>query len=1037
MPRHLNAPDTVVVCRPGQMREAAVVLSCFPRANQPALFVMDPSPCSEAEYAALHESYRVMRNARDEATGRRKSRLSRSEPQTPPEWSNEEIDRRAEALTPFRRWTKRNRIFSELLKELPLRRAILLFEATDGDMSMFETVPIGRIRPEVRTPLLPSRLPWLNLTTEAANGEFTRKAWQMVRENEAFPELVVSCPPDAAELLVALDRALQNGSPLVIDGQAASPAETVDNPHATECVLIEADDTAARLVAVQYALRQNALLCVSAAPDTSAIENARQRIEDWQEGKLPDADPAALLAAMEGAVSQVVPDAIVERVGELPLTAFTAGVPYHFLHKGNADWSHKPIGLMSGDEFMIASIELYRDPGDDLPHFNILFDPGYFNPRETDGVMRALKSAHTFPLLLQKGAASITALIALAGAQVDLLYFNTHGSASGMALAEMPLPNYKLLQRITLGSHPIVFNDACLSWTGVGREFIAVGARAFLGTLWSVNADDAATYAIAVSERMMHGDVAVASCMRGTAADPITEKAYVFVGPVGMRLRDRVPQVGSEQATAYALAGALLQLATYVARSGPPPDSPYTGPIISSLLHNAQELCDEIDRRWPQPSVARVNLLTDQLAMGNALRFDQATAGFYAALSMRGLKMTQEVPWKTREENKVKADFRQACARIARKMEQLQPAANLLRLCAGDMEKEGLNPGGVFLDLSDLYLAMGMHDYALESALRAKEAFEKPEAKADKEVQAVRGLMLAWGRLAQLLRRANQTQEAEAAVREGYLAAEAVDDLREQAIFKMDESRIHQVRGDFPSAVKSAEGALQKALWSRDEDIKVAAYGTLTRALIFAGDLARASQNATEGRDLALEQDIPSQIADFQMDLCDIESQSGDTRAALVSLREAADCLVDAGNPEQIKRALTKSGVLFSQLKSWGALSDLAVLGTSVLPALETPDRSSVCTFLVQTLQKQIASLGWPASRDGLWKLRSDLQSAGKRRTQAIPEQAQFILDFAEACHAFVAGKREAALVTMQRLDTLSANGFQLVDFLAKGSAPV
>jgi len=134
MPANVSTPDTVVVCRPNQLREAAAVLSCFPAAAQPALFVMEPPPCTEAEYMAMHESYRTMRNLRDEALGSRRSRLNLRREGKAPDWSSEEIDRRVEALTPFRKWVKRNRLLSELLKGLPLRRAVFLFEAGQRDM---------------------------------------------------------------------------------------------------------------------------------------------------------------------------------------------------------------------------------------------------------------------------------------------------------------------------------------------------------------------------------------------------------------------------------------------------------------------------------------------------------------------------------------------------------------------------------------------------------------------------------------------------------------------------------------------------------------------------------------------------------------------------------------------------------------------------------------------------------------------------------------------------------------------------------------
>ncbi|MGA2372668.1 MAG: CHAT domain-containing protein [Candidatus Korobacteraceae bacterium] len=1033
MPANASTPDTVVVCRPNQLREAAVVFSCFPVANQPALFVIDPPPCSESEYMALHEHYRIMRNLRDEALGQRKARLIVRGGEKTPEWSDEEIDRRVEALTPFRRWAKRNLLLSDLFKVLPLQRAVFLFEATERDMSMFETVPVGRIRDDDRSPLLPDGIPRLTLSAGKGGLDYTRRAWQLVRREEPFPSGPRVTAGDCVALLSGFHAALRLGAPLVVaDGSVPpiSPAP-LDDAQASEAVLIEATEDAAKLVAVQYAVRNDARLCLYPAPKLDAIEDARQRIEGLQEGKLKDEDPSALLRALEESVSSVVPQQVVADVGDLPLTAFTTGVPYHLLRTGAADWSHKPIGLMTGDELLLTSIELYRRPAESGPHFNIVFDPGYFSPRETDGVLRELKSIPEFPLVLQRAAASNTALIALGGAPVDLIYFNTHGSASAMELRDMPLPGYKLLQRITLRNHPVVFNNACLSWTGVGRDFIAAGARSYIGTLWSVNADQAATFAITVANRIIQDKSTIAPAMHDTGADPVTEKAYVFVGPVGTRLREDESANIGEQENMYAVASALLQLAMSVANSGPPPDSPMTWPTIACLMQNAQSLCDELDRRWPEPSIARINLFSDQLSLGNMLPLNQANTDFYANLSMRGLKMQDSVNWKTRGDLKSKFHFRQVCARIAHKIGQIEPAINLLMMSAREIEQEGLTAGPEYLDPCDMYRETGKDDYALESALRAKEAFEKPQAGAEEQAEATCGLMLAYGRLDQLWLRANKLDEASTAAHEGYLAAERADDVKEQSTFKADESRIQMSRGDYKSAVASAEEALKKALWSRDEALKVGAYGTLARALIFAGDLPRAKENAIAGRDLALERDIPSQLVAFQVDLSDIERQSGDLGAALASLREAGDALAIVGNGERIKQVLTKSGELLAKLDSWEALTDTALLATAVLPALEASDRSSVCTFMVHSILSRIKKSGWQEARDGLWRLRTELQDGVAGRAGSIPQQAQFLLDLVEACHDYSKGNQKAALAIMERLDSVSAGGFQLVNFLA------
>lgn len=51
-----------------------------------------------------------------------------------------------------------------------------------------------------------------------------------------------------------------------------------------------------------------------------------------------------------------------------------------------------------------------------------------------------------------------------------------------------------------------------------------------------------------------------------------------------------------------------------------------------------------------------------------------------------------------------------------------------------------------------------------------------------------------------------------------------------------------------------------------------------------------------------------------------------------------------------------------------------------------------------------------------------------------MPEQTNFLLDLLQACHDYSKGNRNAALATMQRLDSLSASGFQLADFLTQGA---
>ena len=1019
-------PDTILLCRSSQMREAAVALSCFAVSAQPMLLVFDPPPCSAQDYRALHENYRIMRDLRDEALGRKAPRSGKKKA-APAEWSNEEIDRRVELLTPYRRWVKRNRLFGDLAKDIPsLRRAIFLFEARPEDLMLTETTPIGALSDE-RKPFLPETLQSLSLVAEAGapGAAFTRQAWRMVRgEAEPFPAATLAAAPDCVSVLAGLYRALREGLPLEIEPGAAGVAAEPP-PDATQAVVVEATEEASRLVAVCYALRKNARLSIYPAPDIQEIEHCRARVD-----ARGDADPAPLLDAMAQAVAAVVPPRVVAEVGELPVTAFTLRVPYHFLPA----WAKKPIGLMAGDELLLAEIDFFRRTPEDRPHLNLVFDPGYFHPEETDGVLAALKTIPAPPLLLRQFAASNTALISLAAAPIDLIYFNTHGGSDALVLPDLALPGYKLLQRITLRNHPAVFNNACLSWTGVGHEFVQVGARCYVGTLWRVDSAEAAKFAITAVGRMAAGSVAIAAALHDTGADAVTEQAYVFVGPVDARLpRHGDAGAGDRRKSLFDTARLLLFIGMDVANSGPAPDSPLTAPVIQSLRAAADDLCRRIDATWPEPSLDRLALMADELSFARYLPLDAATAEYYSKLAMRGLKMEGALSFAARDALKTKGEFRQMAARLARRMKQREPAINLLRATADELDKVGLCAGSCYLDLADLYSEAGNDDFALESALRAQEAFERPQVSVEDSARALEGAMLAYGRQAQLFRRANQLDKAASAARAGFDAALRAENLKEQASFKMDESRIHMTRGDFSAAVAAAQAGVKAALLARDDTLKVAAFGTLARAQIFAGDFKGARANAIEGRNLAFDRDLLSQIVDFQMDLCDIEWKGQDLPTALGYLREAGDSLARLGDPARIMNALNKAGQLAAKLDSWAALTDLAILSAATTPALDPEKQSALCTEMVKRLLAFCRKGELQASGEGLRALETELRAWMAVRDKAsLAPQVEFVADLAQALGDRARGDSQRALATAHRLDALSAEGFHLADFVAQ-----
>ena len=689
---------------------------------------------------------------------------------------------------------------------------------------------------------------------------------------------------------------------------------------------------------------------------------------------------------------------------------------------------------MAGDELLLTSIEFFRGTREDRPHLNLLFDPGYFHPEETEGVLAALKTTPATPLLLRQFAASNTALISLAAAPIDLIYFNTHGSSDALVLPDLALPGYKLLQRITLRNHPAVFNNACLSWTGVGREFIQVGARCYVGTLWRVDFAEAAKFGIAAVGRFADGTAPIAAALQDTGADAVTERAYVFVGPVNARL-PRHEDAASDAARKSVVdtARLFLFIGMDVSNSGPAPDSPVTWPLIQTLRAAADELCRQIDEKWPEPSLDRLSLIGDELSFSRCLPLDEATAQHYSKLALSGLKMVGALALATRDEVRTKGEFQLEAARLARRMKQREPAINLLRATADELEKVGLCAGSCYLDLADIYSEAEKYDYALELALRAQEAFEKPQDSDEESTQALKSLMLAYGRQAQLWRRANQLDKAAVAMQAGYDVAVRAEDLKEQATFKMDESRIHMTSGDFPAAVAAAQAGVKSALLARDDDLKVSAFGTLARAQIFAGDLKGARTNAIEGRNLAFDRKLVSQIVDFQMDLCDIEWRGQDLPTALGYLREAGDSLAMLGDELRIINALNKAGQLAAKLDSWAALVDLAVLAASTTPALAAEKQRALCTEMVKRILAFCRKGKVQASGEGLRAIETELRNWMSVRDKAsVAPQVEFVADLAQALGDRAHGDSERALATARRLDALSAGGFHLADFVAQ-----
>ena len=707
----LETSGTIVVCRPQQVKEAAIVLSCCAPGKFTPLIVLEPPPISEDQYRNLYTSYVDARDRRDQISGAAMARTEAIDPAQLVALSIE-VDAKAERLTPFRSWAKHNRFLSTWLQKIASTSAIFLFEAAPEDLRIIEPTPRSRIGEE-RFAIIPEDIEWLYFVAATTNtaGDPKRNyydglagladlAYNKISGKKLGDEGVDVAGDDLILWFAALSIALQTGWPLkpLNAGNASLPAGVPANFGTDEAVVIEVANDATRLLGVLYAQAHGAKPVFYAEPDLAKIESARGAVQSLQEQsakdlryisahsslgmKLPQlseteqtalkgvgsasaagvgpfepklfleklrrllrgADPSSSLQTLEQAVTASVPDFVIAEVGDREVTAFTAGVPYNFVHKNGADWSQKAIGHISGDTSLLIYENLIPTEDDEGVGFNLLFDPGYFTTSETHDVLAELEQRVSQSVVLSGAAGTSLSLIHISQTlPLELVFFNTHGSDNAILLRDMVLPAYKLVQRVTLRSRPIVFNSSCLSWVGVGREFIRAGARGYIGTLWSVDAAEAANFARIAMQRMIQQKMPVARAMRGTGVDAQTERAYLFVGPVRSGL-GADSSIGDERSRLIRSAGFLFQCATsWLELSGGNLQAPFVGPVIQVLLSEADWTCNELDRRHPEAGLDRVILLIQELRLLVALPIDEAMGKRISELIRRSQTMIESI----------------------------------------------------------------------------------------------------------------------------------------------------------------------------------------------------------------------------------------------------------------------------------------------------------------------------------------------------------------------------------------------------------
>jgi hypothetical protein len=991
---------TLVICRPDQLWEAGIVVSCLPGPQFTPLLILEPPPIDELTHRQLERDiHDAMKRSMAQVTGYE----YRSALQAVDQADEESIDRNIQThwslqrqLTKPRSWLKHNMRLDDVLRKASFDRAVFLFAPTEGDLKLYPPIfdlptdgthpgASQEMRDAVQSALLvPPDLPRVTLLNErSVRGEYsqvagvvrvyrelsdlTMIAWQTLQSDRPFPEAVVVEKPDSSSFLTKLAVALNQERPLILRQtgvpEAPSPLRYGSSVENGEVVLVEDNGEAVGVLAALYARHRKAEFFVLPAPNLNLVQEAIDAFNEHQEaesrlrlllrqtnilsgladlseservrlkrilpsdilqeggvqhsssdgppntaqrGNAQEADSRGLsdllrryllsdwqseaIGRIQSAVTSHIPADTLVQVADRPVTVFTRGTPYNFVRTGSCDWMNKPIGHISADSSLLLLTEICRDESDRPPaSFSVIFDPGFFATSETDDVRESLNLHFSHPIVLSRNTASAHTLGAIQKLPLDMIFFNTHGTDKGIVFGDFTLDNERLVQWVLFESQPIVFNNSCLSWIGVGREFIRVGARGYVGSLWSVNARSAATFGATAMSRIAQG-TPVSAAIKNTGVDTHTESAYVFVGTASASL-DTMRNAEKGQ-KGYCLAAALYLLKLLMEDSRDTNFSMFKAGWEAVLYSEVLFF------------LKRLETISHEPGEYLPLRLRQLQAMVYTHGSIGQAEDDEEQLFQEALRDAEQGSLDQATrAGLISELYRLRSslkaarghviaAAEALRLSESHLGSDSESEAGRHLDAMRLHRSLGNWHEAQAEALKAKELLEKG---GDREI-----LLAIIGELGQIAKRLSQIDDAIRYTHEGYSLAVELGSTREQAAFKSDEAQLSLGQGNVDQAERAARlsGELSRSI--RDQRSDLSAHGLLTRCMMKKGDLVGAEAYAQAGIERARALEERFEEASFAVDLGDVAALRKEHEAALDHYVKASSLSIEAGHHEAL-----------------------------------------------------------------------------------------------------------------------------------------
>jgi hypothetical protein len=132
-----NVSDTVVLCRPDQMREAAIAVAAVPDRRFVPLMVLESPPMSLSDFGDIFREFRSqVENTLGDRGAFGYAEFARKTDKEQLDFFQGWVGRRAQQqrMQPYRSWAKRNTMLRKALLDFGIKKAVCLFEPAAEDL---------------------------------------------------------------------------------------------------------------------------------------------------------------------------------------------------------------------------------------------------------------------------------------------------------------------------------------------------------------------------------------------------------------------------------------------------------------------------------------------------------------------------------------------------------------------------------------------------------------------------------------------------------------------------------------------------------------------------------------------------------------------------------------------------------------------------------------------------------------------------------------------------------------------------------------